>query len=407
MTVPSGGDPGQGAAAGRLVVAHGARPQRAVRRDRGVVGTPAGDGLAVQPAEARRPAPYEPDAVTEVDDQSAARAGLGRADVLLGGHDGAAAGGGVVGVDPGAEDVHPDQPPGGRRPRSGPRRARPGRGTATSRSRPSCVVMSRAPVAEALGQFGGALGGELLQLGAALLAPADHRHGDGQRGDDLPVRSRTGAATQLTSGLDSRLLHRDAALARISASWPAQDGRLGDAVRRHRGERRRRPGSARSSSAVGSEASSILPTEVQCAGSRRPGGGHHPDRVGGVHLGDVDDVGALEDRRRARSRHRSRRRSGPPAGPRRPGRAARRSGCRAGTAARRAGSGRAGRAPAPDRSGRRAWSPVRARWCAGSRSLRVISGAESVPSPSRKSSSMSRARVTAGTRRPTVDHPPF
>src|SRR5690348_4005324 len=38
----------------------------------------------------------------------------------------------------------------------------------------------------------------------------------------------------------------------------------------------------------------------------------------------------------------------------------------------------------------------------GSWSLRTMSGAESVPSPSRKSSSMSRARVTAGTRRPTT-----
>src|SRR4051794_6133258 len=38
----------------------------------------------------------------------------------------------------------------------------------------------------------------------------------------------------------------------------------------------------------------------------------------------------------------------------------------------------------------------------GSWSLRTMSGAESVPSPSRKSSRISRARVTAGTRRPTT-----
>ncbi len=48
------------------------------------------------------------------------------------------------------------------------------------------------------------------------------------------------------------------------------------------------------------------------------------------------------------------------------------------------------------------WTVVRGSW-----SLRVTSGAESVPSPWRKSSSTSSARVTAGTSRPMVVHHPL
>lgn len=82
-----------------------------------------------------------------------------------------------------------------------------------------------------------------------------------------PERSRTGAATQLTSGLDSRCstatprLRATASAARSSAGsvmlWPVIAASA-------------RPSIRASSSASGRAASRSLPTAVQWAGSLRP-----------------------------------------------------------------------------------------------------------------------------------------
>ena len=83
-----------------------------------------------------------------------------------------------------------------------------------------------------------------------------------------PVRSRTGAATQDTSGLDSRFSTarpRSRISARASRRAPGSVMLLGVIATSSV-----LSGMRAVSSGSGREASSILPTDVQCAGSLRP-----------------------------------------------------------------------------------------------------------------------------------------
>ncbi|CAM5726551.1 hypothetical protein SVIOM74S_00630 [Streptomyces violarus] len=83
-----------------------------------------------------------------------------------------------------------------------------------------------------------------------------------------PVRSRTGAATQETSGLDSRL-STAVPRSRIAVRASAQGGRVGDAVRGHRGQLGA-VGETRGDLRLGQGGQQHLADGRQCAGSRRP-----------------------------------------------------------------------------------------------------------------------------------------
>ena len=291
-----------------------------------------GTGSWASQREAVPSAPVQAYAVPQVDHQSAARARLGGADVLLGRQDRAPAVGRVVGVDAGARGCRSRSAAPPPRPRSGPHRARPapvprprGRGRHASAT---LRCPSRA--------------GQFAPRPWRPAAPAPPARSSLQRiiGTEMdsaattwPVRSRTGAATQLTSGLDSRCSTAMPRL-RISARASRSARGVGDAVRRHRGAAARRRGCRAAELRSGQGGEQHLADGGAVGGQAAAGGRHHPDRVRGVHLGDVDDVRALEDRDVDGLAAGLGDARGPPAGPRRPGPAARRTGCRAGTAAR-------------------------------------------------------------------------
>src|SRR5690606_4522626 len=159
--------------------------------------------LAVQPAEGVVGV-EQADAVAQVEDQAAAGAGLGGADVLLGAAQRAPAGGGVVGVDAAAEDVDPQQAargrvPGGALAQGGLRAdgdlvcGGAGCGAHAALRWPRRSDRSAAPLAASCSSSARRSSLQRL-IGTEMDSAAT----------TSPVRPRTGAATQETSGLDSR-----------------------------------------------------------------------------------------------------------------------------------------------------------------------------------------------------------
>ena len=107
-----------------------------------------------------------------------------------------------------------------------------------------------------------------------------------------PVWSRTPAATQWTSSLDSASSN-DSARCVDLGQLALEAGPRGDAVRGHRGER----GVTRVQRVerLGAEGRQQHLSHARAVGGQMaPDGRHHPNGVGAVHAGDVDDVRALE-----------------------------------------------------------------------------------------------------------------
>ena len=125
------------------------------------------------------------------------------------------------------------------------------------------------------------------------LAPPDHRYGDRERGDD-PARAvpdRRGHTAHVRIGL--LVLDGDTPGPDLGEGG-AQGGGVGDAVRGHGGEFA--PGQAGVEFGLGQRGEQHLADGGAVRGQPAAGGRDHADGVGGVDLGDVDDVGVLQDR---------------------------------------------------------------------------------------------------------------
>lgn len=121
---------------------------------------------------------------------------------------------------------------------------------------------------EPFGQPCRALRRQLLQLGRRSSLQRISGTEIDRAATTCPERFRTGAATQLTSGFDS-LSSTATPRSRIPDSTPRN--RTGSVTLLSVIARSGAPSGRRAaSSPSGREASSILPTAVQCAGSRRP-----------------------------------------------------------------------------------------------------------------------------------------